>query len=300
MKLYNLQGKLNPVAPFNFSLSLNFISMFPSTQNEQTISNISLTKAVYLKNRTLAFKLINEGTTSKPILSYTIYSTEEINEEIKIEFIDRIKFYLSLDDNLKSFYAIGKKDPYFKSIINDLYGLHQVKFLTPFEAAAWAVLSQRINMKAAHSMKDKITEAFGDNIQVEGVDYWTFPSPNQIKKLDIDELQSLIKNKRKSEYLLAVASAFDEIDEKFLRQAPIDEVREWLLNIKGIGDWSAHLELIRGLGRMGELSEHTDRMLVTCARKFYGPNITEKEINKIGESYGDYRGYWEYYLRIAC
>ena len=45
--------------------------------------------------------------------------------------------------------------------------LHQVKFLTPFEAAGWAVLSQRISMKVAHNMKERLTHSVGDNIIIE-------------------------------------------------------------------------------------------------------------------------------------
>ncbi len=63
---------------------------------------------------------------------------------------------MSLDDDLKPFYSHGLKDNAFKPVINKLYGLHQVKFLTPFEDAGWAVLSQRISMKAAHTIKERL------------------------------------------------------------------------------------------------------------------------------------------------
>jgi len=125
---------------------------------------------------TLVFRLKDEGTVSEPVLSYTLFSYEEINEEVKYALLDRIKFFLSLDEDIKSFYALGSKDPNFAPVLDELYGLHQVKFLTPFEAAAWAVLSQRISMKVAHKMKKKHIDAVGDCIRIEGIDYRTFPS----------------------------------------------------------------------------------------------------------------------------
>ena len=82
---------------------------------------------------------------------------------------------MSLDDDLKLFYKHGLKDNAFKPVIKELYGLHQVKFLTPFEGAGWAVLSQRISMKAAHTMKEWLIQSVGDNINIDGVDYWTSP-----------------------------------------------------------------------------------------------------------------------------
>jgi DNA-3-methyladenine glycosylase II len=121
-----------------------------------------------------------------------------------------------------------------------------------------------------------------------------------VKNLGAEKLQSIIKNKRKSEYLIAVADAFNEVNENFLIKAPIDEVKNWLLNIKGIGEYSAHLELVRALGRMEELSAHHDKMLMICAKKIYGPHINEENLDKIADSYGKFKGYWSYYLRTAC
>jgi DNA-3-methyladenine glycosylase II len=297
--LHSLQGELFPKPPFDFSQSLNFIGMFTPAEGEQVISDLSFTRAIYLGNQTLAFRLKDESTVSKPVLSYTLYSYEEINEEIKSALLDRIKFFLSLDDDLKPFYDLGSEDPSFAPVLDELYGLHQVKFLTPFEAAAWAVLSQRISMKVAHKIKNKLTDAVGDIIQIEGTDYRTFPSARQVKNMGFENLVSVIRNERKSEYLIAVAEAFDRADENFLRHGKIEEVKEWLMNIRGIGEWSAHLELIRGLGRMEEISEQ-DQMLFNCFKKFYGYEATEEQLKGVADSYGDFKGYWAYYLRTVC
>ena len=299
MMLHSLQGELFPKAPFDFSKSLNFVGMFAPSEGEQTVSGLSFTRAIYLGNQTLAFRLKDESTVLKPVLSYNLYSYEEINEEIKSALLDRIRLFLSLDDDLKTFYDLGSKDPKFVPVIDDLYGLHQVKFLTPFEAAAWAVLSQRISMKVAHKMKNRLTDAVGDSIQIEGVDYKTFPSARQVKNMGVENLVSIIRNERKSEYLITVAEAFDGADENFLRHGNIDEVKEWLMNIRGIGEWSAHLELIRGLGRMEEISEH-DQTLLNCFKKFYGHGATEEQLKEVADGYGEFKGYWAYYLRTVC
>jgi DNA-3-methyladenine glycosylase II len=299
MKVNTIQGKLFPTSPFDFSKSINFINMFTPTSGEQTSKDQFLIKAIYLQNQTLAFKLEDHGTVEKPVLFYTIFSNKTINDDVKSELLDRIKFYLSIDDDLKPFYNHGLEDDSFKSVINKLYGLHQVKFLTPFEGAGWAVLSQRISMKAAHTIKERLIQSVGDKITIEDVDYWTFPSADQIQNLGLEKLTSILKNSRKSEYLFNVSKSFAEVDEQFLRKAPIEEVKNWLLNIKGIGEWSAHLELIRGLGRMEELSGN-DRMHKKCAEKVYGTEIPESDLKRIEEGYEDYKGYWEYYLRSGC
>lgn len=267
--------------------------------DEQSFDESSFTKAIYLNNQTLAFKLEDIGTVQKPVLKYTFFSCEKILDEVRSELLDRINFYLSLDDDLTQFYNHAMKDPSFKPVIKKLYGLHQVKFLTPFEAAAWAITSQRISIKAAHTMKERLTLAVGDSITVGDVEYWTFPSAKQIKNMGLEDLRAIIRNRRKSEYLMNVSEAFTMVSEEFLRNAPVEDVKNWLLNIKGVGEWSAHLELIRGLGRMEDISQN-DRMLVACTKKLYGKEVTEETISKIAKNYGDFKGYWSYYIRVGC
>lgn len=266
---------------------------------EQVFDELSFTKAIYLNEQTLAFKIEDIGTIEKPVLEYTFFSENKIEDKIKSELLDRINFFLSLEDDLTQFYNHAMKDKAFKSLVEKLYGLHQVKFLTPFEAAAWAILSQRISMKAAHTMKERLVRAVGDCIEVDQIEYWTFPSANQIKNLGMEHLIVILKNKRKSQYLMNVSESFNMVSEDFLRHAPVDEVKDWLLNIKGVGEWSAHLELIRGLGRMEDISPN-DRMLMACAKKIYGKQLTDETINKITKDYGDFKGYWSYYLRVGC
>ena len=299
MKVKSVHGKLLPAAPFDFSKSINFMNMFSPTGGEQTLNDLSFTKAVYIEDQTMAFRLESEGTVEEPVLLYTLFANGSINEDMESGLLNRIKFFLSLEDDLKPFYTHGMNDKDFQPVLKKLYGLHQVKFLTPFEAACWAVLGQRISMKVAHNMKNRLTQAVGDNIFVDGLEYWTFPSADQIKNLGVENLTAIVKNHRKSEYLMNVSESFSTVDEDFLRNAPLDEVKNWLLDIKGIGEWSAHLELIRGLGRMDDLSGN-DRMLTNCAKKVYGSEITEEDLNEIAAGYGDYIGYWTYYLRTGC
>ena len=142
------------------------------------------------------------------------------------------------------FYRIGREDADFAPIIEILYGYHQVKFLTPFENACWAVLTQRNPMKLAQKTKQALIEKYGNHLEVHGKVYRAFPEPIQIVVADFDEILKLIGNDRRTEYLIATARAFSEVDEEFLTSAPDEEVEAWLRNIKGIGEWSATFIMI--------------------------------------------------------
>lgn len=295
MKLQTNEGKLYPEDPFDFKQSLNFIDKFFPSSHDYVILENQLKTAVQLKN-TVGFKIESTGTVEDPVLQYQLFS-EQLDKNTVDKVIDRMTFFLSLDDDLKPFYKIARSDDVFKEILDDLHGLHQVKFLTPFEAVGWAILSQRISMNVSRKMKEKLTTYVGNNIEFEGHTFQAFPSPDQVKNMDLDELIAIIKNKRKSEYLLNAAEAFSSVDEKFLRTGPLEDVKNWLMDIKGVGEWSAHLELIRGLGRMEDYTQ--DRMLRGCFEKHYG-STASTELEEIIKKYREFPGYWEYYLRSGC
>jgi DNA-3-methyladenine glycosylase II len=299
LNIYSFEGTLKPVAPFDFSKSLEFLSDFSPMKNEQEVKSGTFTKAVQVRGKTIAFEVADEGTVENPKLQFTAYSESKFTDEIKELVADRISFFLSLQDNLNEFYKLAQTDSCIQPAIKQFYGHKQVKFLTPFEIACWAILAQRIPMTIARKIKDNIVKNVGGKIKVKGVEYSSFPEPSDLLSAAV-ELPELVPNKRKAEYLRSVAEAFFSVDEKWLRSGPFEEVSDWLMDIKGIGDWSAHFVMIRGLGRMEELTNIEPQLALDAAKIYAGKDepMTSEELCKIAEKYGKWKGYWAYYLRI--
>ncbi len=298
--MYTDTGYITPTAPYDFTKSLNFLGFFPATQDEQAVTEQALTKAVYVDGQLLAFRVDSTGTIDKPWLAYTLFSEQAIDETIKNAALDRIVFFLSLDDDLRPFYAIGREDADFAPIVEELYGYHQVKFLTPFEIACWAVLTQRNPMNMSQRMKKNIIDTYGGTITVDGVAYSAFPEAERMVHVSEDELTGVVRNARKAEYLVAVIKAFSDVDEHFLRTGDYDEVEAWLHSIRGFGAWSASFVMVRGLGRMEHLTSNEKAMLAAVSRLYgHGKDLSRAEIERIGEKYGDYKGYWGHYLRVG-
>ncbi len=300
MNLHSLEGILKPVAPFDFLQSLEFLSDFTPMKNEQEVKSASLTKAVEINGKPVGFEVSSLGTVENPKLKFVAYSETNFNDEIENLLIDRINFFLSLQDDLNEFYKIAKTDQCFSPVIKRFYGHKQVKFLTPFEIACWAILTQRIPMSFARKMKEQITRKFGGHIKISDVDYYTFPEPSKLASCATEELLEVVPNKRKVEYLSEVVEAFSDVDEQWLRKGSYDEVLEWLKGIKGIGDWSANFVMIRGLGRMEKISLVETDLALDAGRVYTGKDqpMTNAEVCNLAEKYGDWKGYWAYYLRI--
>jgi DNA-3-methyladenine glycosylase II len=294
------QGYLTAVPPFDFAKSLDFLGYFAAMQTEQVIVASSLTKAVYVVGQLVAFRLTSVGTIEEPKLAYTLYSDYPLAETIKDAALDRISFFLSLDDDLRPLYQMARADADFAPIVQDLYGYHQVRFLTPFENACWAALAQRNTQTVARRMKRALTETYGGSIRVQGETYWAFPEASRLAQLSEDELVAVVHNARKAEYLLAVIKAFNEVDEHFLRTADYEEVAARLQHIRGFGEWSVGFVMLRGLGRMERVPLAEKHLLEAASRAYgHGKELSRSEIVKIAERYGVYQGYWAHYLRVG-
>ncbi len=298
MGLYTEEGSLRPTPPFDFAKSLDFLGMFPPMREDQTVSELSMTKAVRVGGRAIVFQLKPTGTIKMPGLKYTLFADHPFSRGLTEVVIDRISFFLSLSDDLDQFYRIAINDSNFAPVLQKLYGLHQVKFLTPFECACWAVLSQRNQLSAARKAKQALLERFGTSLELDGHVYRAFPEPGQLGEASKEELKALLKHERREEYLGHVIKAFNEVDERFLRTADYDKVEEWLKNIRGIGDFSSKLILLRGLGRMEKLA--VEKRLIAATGRVYGKPMKVQRLHVIAEKYGRWKGYWAYYLRTAA
>jgi DNA-3-methyladenine glycosylase II len=255
---------------------------------------------VLVDGQTIVFRVVSSGDIEKPRLDYTLFSDQPIRAITAHAASDRISFFLSLDDDLRPFYAVGRDDPTFAPVVERLYGYHQVKFQTPFECACWAILSQRNTLPIARRLKQALVERFGSGLEVDGVYYQAFPDAVRLVEADPADLLAIVRNLRRDEYLAAVARAFSVADEAWLRSAPYDEVEAWLRGIDGIGPWSAAFVLLRGLGRAERLPVDEKRLAIAAGKLYNGgAPLDEAGLRRVAKRYGPWQGYWAHYVRVA-
>jgi DNA-3-methyladenine glycosylase II len=292
-------GAVLPSAPFDFDQVLDFIVTFPPMHDEQVVSEKTLTRAAWASQKPVAFRLSAADTVEEPELHYEFHADDPLSETDAAALVRRIEIYLSLNDDLHRFYDLIDSDPPFVRVRRELYGYHQVKFLTPFENTCWTILSQRNSLPIAQLMKRKLIREFSAFVELDGRQYWPFPGAKTVVLASVDDLTRLLRNSRRAEYIRGAAAAFSEVDDTFLHEGPYDEVFRWLCDIPGVGAWSAAFIMIRSLGRM-ERIPYGDRSLMSIAGHIYGNGqpLPTDEVQRLADHYGDLQGYWGHYLRV--
>jgi len=106
---------------------------------------------------------------------------------------DQVLRFLSLDIDARGWPDVARRDPVIAAAQAQLPGLRPCGFHSPYEAAAWSVLSQRIRIVQAARLRGDLVDRHGDD--------GAFPAPRVLRALDLD------LPGRKTEYLHAVADA---------------------------------------------------------------------------------------------
>ncbi|HSX46284.1 MAG TPA: DNA-3-methyladenine glycosylase [Candidatus Saccharimonadia bacterium] len=107
-----------------------------------------------------------------------------------------------------------------------------------------SIISQQLSVKAAASIEKRFQEKFGE-----------IPEPQTILEASIEDLRGVGLSRPKARYIQDLALHILEGKLKFdkLDQQTNDEIMSELIDIKGIGEWTAHMFLIFSVGRLDVL-----------------------------------------------
>src|SRR5204862_833583 len=90
---------------------------------------------------------------------------------------------LSLDHDASGFAELAAREAPIGKMLAEFPGFRPVCFASPYEAALWGILAQRISMRQAAGIKRKLAEAHGDSVDVGGTTLFVVPTPAKIAAL---------------------------------------------------------------------------------------------------------------------
>ena len=189
--------------------------------------------------------------------------------------------FLALDVDGRGWPEVGRRDAVMADAQARLPGLRPCGFHSPYEAAAWSVLAQRLRIVQAARLRAELIARHGED--------GAFPPPHTLARLDLD------LPGRKSEYLRAVAeAALDELlDGAALRAVEPGQAVQRVQQVKGLGPFAAELVVVRRANAPDALPRHEPRLDAEVA-EHYGPGRTLAEVS---EAWRPYRAWAAVHLR---
>lgn len=205
---------------------------------------------------------------------------------------------LSLDHDAASYPQVGEADPIVGRLMAVLPGLRPPLFHSPYEAAAWSVLSARRPAKQMAVVRDRLAAEHGRVFEVAGRHVAAFPEPAAL--LSVQSLPGLPA--LKVERLHAVARAAEEglLDAQRLRALGPEEAHARLQTLPGIGPFYASLIVLRAIG-FADVPVTEEPMALDLMGRLYGLGhpATATEVERLTDPWRPWRTWTTVLLRAA-
>lgn len=162
------------------------------------------------------------------------------------EFADTWAAYFDFGRDYDTICAEISVDPILKKAADICGGIHLLR-QSPWETLCSFIISQNNNIPRIKGIIDRLCQNFGEKI--EGGH--TFPTPQAISKLTIDDLAPLRSGFR-AKYILDAAKKVAEktVDLDSLYRLSTDEARNELMKINGVGPKVADCVLLFAYGKL--------------------------------------------------
>jgi DNA-3-methyladenine glycosylase II len=211
-----------------------------------------------------------------------------------------VRDWFDLDTELLPFYELAKNDLLLNRAVNSFYGLRNLGIPDLFEAICWGIIGQQINLTYAYTLKRRLVENFGRSVEFDGQQYWIFPTPEDIAALTIKDLEVLRMTVKKCEYLIDVAKLMVEgklSKELLLETGNVKDAEKMLVNIRGIGPWTANYVLMRCLRfpsafPIDDVGLHNAIKLLLASEN----KPTKEEIKQLSANWTGWESYATFYL----
>lgn len=119
-----------------------------------------------------------------------------------------------------------------------------------FHTLVWAVLGQQVSLRFARTLHRRLVERVAPAVGGPGEVLFAPPTAEVVATLEPRQLVGLGLSRSKADYLLGVAraAAGGELPLAALGEGTATRAERALLELRGLGPWSAHYVMMRGLG----------------------------------------------------
>lgn len=228
------------------------------------------------------------------------FLTEAPSEYSRREIAEYVWEWFDLNQDIGGFYQMAEMDGILKPLVRRYFGLRIICYPDLFEAIVWAILGQQINLLFAYTLKKRFVKLYGESLDFDGETFWAFPPFEKIASLESEDLRLLQFSTRKAEYIIGIAKAMADGEltkEALLALRSYEEVKRFLITLRGIGAWSADYVMMRSLHYteafpIADVGLHNAlKVLLGLDRK---PTI--KEIEILARGWEGWQAYATFYL----
>jgi AraC family transcriptional regulator of adaptative response / DNA-3-methyladenine glycosylase II len=160
--------------------------------------------------------------------------------------VNRLRRLFDLDADPVAVDALLGGDRVVASLVERAPGLRVAGSVDPFETAVRAIVGQQVSISGARTVAGRLVEAAGEPLTLTHPHVTTvFPAPDALAAA-VDEVFTMPASRR--ETIRGLCRAVLQGEVVLDHSADRDDVRRQLVELRGVGPWTAEYVAMRGLG----------------------------------------------------
>ena len=206
---------------------------------------------------------------------------------------------LSLDHDGEAFTRVGDGDPVLAALQHAHPGQRPVLFPSPYEAAAWAVISARRPAAQGAKVRAALGGELGETFELAGVTLAAFPRPERLAEVR-DGIPGLDETKLTRLRGVAAAALIGDLDTARIHALGASAAFQDVQRIAGIGPFYAGLIVLRAAGFADAWVPMPTHRGVDHAARYYGEtSLTAERLTELAERWRPFRTWALVLVRLA-
>jgi N-glycosylase/DNA lyase len=214
------------------------------------------------------------------------------------DLVSEAAHYLALDHRIDEIHGTFPDDPTLYAAAHYAAGIRILR-QPIWECLATFLTSALKQVAHIRSISLLVRERYGRKLEVAGTPVFSYPGPEVVARLKLDDLLACRLGFRAANLLASARMvAAGEIDLSGLTKLPSDEIRAVLCRFPGVGDKIANCVLLFAFGRLEVMP--IDVWIARVLREKYFPKKNKMRPADLAEFcrqyFGPYAGYAQQYL----
>jgi DNA-3-methyladenine glycosylase II len=285
-------------APFHLEATVRLLQRRP-TNLIDTWEQHRYRRVIRIDGKPLLIEVENRGSIDAPELRLSLLRADDAGRlataQERRESTRLTHAILGLDVDTSTAQHLAEADPALRDVALALRGLRPPLYPDLFETFASVIPFQQLSLEAGMAVVAKLVRRFGQALTFAGSRRFVFPSAAVVASARISSLERCGMSGHKSHALheAARAIASGTLTAAAINQLPSSEALARLVQLPGIGPWSAALILLRGFGRMDvfpQADSGAESSLVALLRL-----SSRASLGRVVEQFGEYRGFLYFY-----
>jgi DNA-3-methyladenine glycosylase II len=284
--------RYTPRGPYSLAQTASRFTRWPEPVDR--FDGISYRRLLPIGRSGVLMEVRQEGTISRSELRVTLEGEAARSPAARQAARRMVEIGLGARLDTRPFYRAFREDALIGGALRHARGLRIAGAASLWEALVTAVLSQQVNLVFAYDIRRELALAFGRRTRWRGETFVAFPLPERLARESERTLARFRLSRAKAGTLARLAKAFatQSLSEGEIDELPDDQAIERLVEIKGVGRWTAETALLRGLGRADVFPGGDLGVVKYVAMELLGhrARVTEKRMRQFADRWRPYRG----------